>query len=86
MRLRLDGVQGTMPSGLEFFAEPGAVVSAIRLEAGGRASTTRQAPLWLLSGLPTIGRPSVSQTAYSLEFSPPLMRPIQRGTSPFLQR
>ena len=29
------------------------------------------------------GRPSPSQTVWSFEFSPPFVRPIRRGTSPF---
>src|ERR1700733_5128871 len=33
----------------------------------------------------TRGRPSASHTAWSLLFSPPLVRPIRRGTSPFEQ-
>src|SRR5664279_4900877 len=33
----------------------------------------------------TSGRPSPSQTACSLEFKPPLVRPIRRGTGPFLK-
>ena len=34
----------------------------------------------------TSGRPRPSQTACSLEFRPPLVRPIRRGTGPFLKR
>ena len=33
----------------------------------------------------TSGRPRLSQTACSLEFRPPLVRPIRRGTGPFLR-
>lgn len=72
----------------KFLSKPGTVVarSAIRYAACGKASSTRRAPLWSLiwpSGSSMmIGCPSPSQTVCSLEFSPPLVRPIRRGLVP----
>ena len=80
-------MQGSIPLARSFFAEPGAVGDeAIGF---GQASSTSRAPLWSLispseSNMMS-GRPSSSQTTWSFEFNPPLVRPMRRGTSPFLE-
>ena len=79
-----------MPLAGEGLAEPARCRSRGRRSgsvAGGSASSTSRAPLWSLIW-PSVssrmmGWPSPSQTAWSLEFSPPLVRPMRRGTAPF---
>lgn len=72
-------------------AERGAIIAAVRDEGFGcgRAASTRLAPLWSLiwpsESSMMIGRPVSSQTVWSLESSPPLVRPIRRGRAPFEQ-
>jgi hypothetical protein len=61
--------------------------SAIRFLADGNAGRISAAPLWSFIcpsvSNRTSGRPLPSQTACSLEFSPPLVRPMQPGAPPF---
>ena len=88
-RLLFDGMQGSMPLATNAWrnAALSQPRSAMRDLAGGRATCTRLAPLWSLiwpsESSVMIGRPVSSQTVWSLEFSPPLMRPIRRGRAPF---
>lgn len=69
-------------------AEPVAVIALVTKQGLGlgQAENSR-APLWSLIW-PTVrsgmnGRPWPSQMEGSLEFSPPLVRPIRLGTAPF---
>ena len=59
----------------------------IGCEAAGSSSRTMAAPLWSLTcpgaELEDDRPPAWSHTAWSLEFSPPLLRPTWRGTSLF---
>ena len=61
--------------------------ASVNTGAGGRASNINLAPLWSFIwpsvSSRTKGRPFSSTTAWSLEFRPPFVRPIRRGTSPF---
>ena len=73
----------------ERMAEPVGVVAPVGEEflGLGKAGSISAAPLksliWPSLSNMTSGRPSLSQTACSLEFGPPLVRPISRGTDPF---
>jgi hypothetical protein len=70
-------------------AEPVAVIplSPSSTLARGRLENSRTAHLWSLIwpsvSSKMIGLPKPSQIAWSLEFSPPLVRPICLGTAPF---
>lgn len=72
----------------EGVAEPVAVVTFVGQQflGVGQSGEQQTAPLWSLicpsvSNI-TMGRPWPSQTVWSFEFSPPLVRPIHRGSPP----